>query len=147
MLPETRNRTRSVRTPGLPRASDLFGVFDDYFTRPLGTWSAWTPAADLYETGDEFVLEMNLPGLTHDDIELTVERGVLTVTGQRARNEETDEATYHLRERSIERFSRSFSLPRSIDAEHVKAKFSNGVLKVELPKAEEAKPRRIEVSS
>jgi len=145
MLPETTRRERAVaRRPwtGTLRP-DLTNLFDDFFGRPLSTWSAWTPAADLYETPESFVLEMELPGFDLEDIELTMEKGVLTVTGKLEEKEE--DRTYHLQERSVERFTRSYALPRSIEIDKVDASFSNGVLKVMLPKAAEAKPRRIEV--
>ena len=147
MLPETTRRERGVvRRPwtGTLRP-DLANLFNDFFGRPLSTWSAWTPAADLYETPEAFVLEMELPGFDLDDIELTMEKGVLTVAGERKTEEKEQEKTYHLQERSVERFTRSYALPRSVEVDRVDANFSNGVLKVLLPKAAEAKPRRIEV--
>lgn len=148
MLP-TINR----RPMGGLRRNDWLGgeldrMFDDFFTRPLSTWSTWTPAADLYETDDEFVLDLEMPGFSHDDIEVTVERGILTVSGQRtAEEEQGNRHTYHVRERSYDRFSRSFSLPHSVNADEVQARFENGILNVRLPKAAEAKPRRIAVSA
>lgn len=149
MLPETTRRERAaVRRPwaGTLRP-DLGNLFDDFFGRPLSTWSAWTPAADLYETPESFVLEMELPGFDLDDIELTMEKGVLSVTGERKMEEKEEDRTYHLQERSVERFTRSYALPRSVEIDKVDASFSNGVLKVLLPKAAEAKPRRIEVKA
>ncbi len=134
------------------RRGDLFGgdverIFDDFFNRPLSTWSAWTPAADLYETDDEFVLELEMPGFSRNEIDVTVEHGILSVSGQRTHQEESEERpTYHVRERSYDRFTRSFSLPRSVDADSVDARFDNGILRVTLPKAAEAKPRRIEIA-
>lgn len=106
------------------------------------------PAADLFETDEEFVLELELPGLGREDIEVTVEKGILTVSGQRSTETEEERGerhTYHVRERSYDRFSRSFSLPHSVTHEQVDAQFENGMLTVRLPKAAEAKPRRIEV--
>jgi HSP20 family protein len=149
MLPETTRRERAVaRRPwaGTLRP-DLGNLFDDFFGRPLSTWSAWTPAADLYETPESFVLEMELPGFDLDDIELTMEKGMLSVTGERKMEEKEEDRTYHLQERSVERFTRSYALPRSVEIDKVDASFSNGVLKVLLPKAAEAKPRRIEVKA
>ncbi|HKK08143.1 MAG TPA: Hsp20/alpha crystallin family protein [Gemmatimonadota bacterium] len=148
MLPTTSGGRRvATRRPWTgSMVPELSTMLDDFFGRPLSSWSAWTPAADLYETEDAFVLEMELPGFDLDDIELTMERGVLTVTGSRS-VEETEGRTYHLRERSVDRFTRSYALPRSVSAEDIDASFAEGVLKVTLPKAPEAKPRRIEVKA
>jgi HSP20 family protein len=152
MLPETTRRERGlVRRPWVGALRpDLGNLFDEFFGQPLSTWSAWMPTTDLYETPEAFVLEMELPGFKLDDIELTMEKGVLTVTGERKvleEKEETEERTYHLRERSFERFTRSYALPRLVETDKVDASFSNGVLLVTLPKAAEAKPRRITVKA
>lgn len=149
MLPTMTNRNVARDTGRLSRRffPEVDYLFDEFFGRPMSSWSAWTPSADLFETDDEFVLEMDLPGFEHDDIELTVERNVLTVSGRRPAAEEEAEVTYHLRERNTDRFSRSFALPRSVDADDVTARFSDGILTVTLPKVAEAKPRRIEVEA
>ncbi|MFQ5688642.1 MAG: Hsp20/alpha crystallin family protein [Gemmatimonadota bacterium] len=136
---------RLWRRSALP---EIDRVFDDFFGRtPLG-WSAWTPVADLYETDDGFALELEVPGFEKDEVEITVERGILTVSGERSADEESEEKgrTYHVRERSYERFTRAFSLPRSVNADAVKAELRSGVLHVWLPKLAEAKPRKIEVA-
>lgn len=147
MLPTINRGATTAR-----RRPELFGgewdrLFDEVLTRPLSTWSTWTPAADLYETDDEFVLELDMPGFDQDDIEVTVEHGILGVSGQRTMDEKSERYTYHVRERSYERFNRSFSLPRSVNPDQVAAEFRNGMLRVTLPKAAEAKPRRIAVNA
>ena len=143
MLPEVR-----TYQPGsaIRRGADWTRLFDDMLGRDLNGWTAWTPAADLYETEDSFVLELGLPGYTGDDIQVTVERGILTVTGQRSRREGDERVTYHLREHTYDRFTRSFSLPASVRADEVRAEFEQGMLVVTLPKTAEAKPRKVEVS-
>ncbi len=141
--PARRSESRSA-TGTDPRA-EMRRLFDDFFGRSVGEWAAWTPAADLYETEETYVLEMEAPGFDRDDLEITLEQGVLTISGQRASERQERQATYHLRERSQGRFSRSFRVPRSIEADDVRAQFEQGVLRVELPKVEHAKPRRIEV--
>lgn len=149
MLPMT--RTRSPNASFRRRAgfgSDIDELFDTILRPSLNAWTAWTPAADLYESADEYVLELGLPGFEIDDIEVTVERGLLTVTGNRtAQEEDAGNRTYHLREHSYERFSRSFALPGSVTADEVEAEFDDGMLIVRLPKSAEAKPRRIAVRS
>lgn len=151
MLPTTSTgRRAATRRPWTgSMVPELSNMLDDFFGRPLNSWSAWTPAADLFETEDAFVLEMELPGFDLDDIELTMERGVLTVSGSRSVEDtgETEGRTYHLRERSVDRFSRSYALPRSVNPDDIDASFAEGVLAVTLPKAAEAKPRRIEVKA
>lgn len=143
MLPTARERTTGMRT-----ASDLRREMDRLFDNMFGTqtrdWSTWRPAADLVETDEGFTLDLELPGFRRDDIEVTVEQGILTISGERARTRRED-VTYHLNERAAGRFSRSFSLPNSVNPDDVAAEFHDGVLHVELPKAAEAKPRKIEV--
>lgn len=145
MLPTTRStRTNrpAARWSFLPEIDYLF---DDLVGRTSAGWTSWNPTADLFENDEAYVLEMELPGFSREDIELTVERNVLTVTGQRSVQEESEDVTFHLRERGTTRFSRSFALPRSMDGDAVEARFDNGVLTVTLPKAAEARPKRIEV--
>lgn len=106
---------------------------------------AWAPSVDLQERDDAYVLRADLPGLSKEDIELTVVDDVVTLKGRR--NEEKDERIkgYHRIERSFGEFSRSFRIPAGIDAQKVEAKFDRGVLEVTLPKPETAKPKQIEV--
>ena len=94
---------------------------------------------------DTFTLEMNLPGYGLNDIDVNLEQGVLQITGNREETTDEDKGTYHVRERGWGRFTRSFSVPHTIDPNGVSAEFANGVLTVSLPKAAEAKARRIEV--
>lgn len=147
MLPTTTYRPGSALRRWSDTGSDFNRLFDELWNRGLNGWTTWTPAADLYETNEEFVLEIGLPGFRHEDIEVTVERGILTVSGQRPARQEDESFTYHVREHTYERFSRSFQLPASVNADDVTAEFENGMLVVTLPKAAEAKPRRIAVSA
>jgi len=111
--------------------------------------SQWYPAVDVHESKDELVMQAELPGLRSEDVELNVENGVLTITGEKRQAfEEGKEGTEcHVMERRYGRFERRFSLPRSVDATKVKAEFEHGILRVSLPKAEAAKPRRIEIKT
>ena len=147
MLPNTTGsrlaRTTPRNVPGLRNEIDR--LFADFFERPSGDFGRFTPPADLYETDEAYNVEMELPGFSRDDINVTIEQGMLTISGRRAREESSENENYHLRERSIGRFSRSFSLPASIEANDVEARFEEGLLKVNLPKAEEARTRKIEV--
>jgi len=148
MLPTTStSRNAAINRARSPFDSDFGILLEDFLFRPTNGWEAWRPVADLYELDDVFMLEMELAGFQRDDVDITVDKGVLTVTGQRTTQETESEPTFYLRERSVERFSRSFSLPSSVDQDSVKAELENGLLRVSLPKTAEAKPRRIEVHS
>jgi HSP20 family protein len=106
----------------------------------------WTPPVDIYETeGREVVLKADLPGLRREDISLTVENSTLTIRGERRRDEGIKEEGYHRIERAYGSFSRSFTLPATVDASRVRAEYRDGVLSVSLPFREEARPRQIQV--
>ncbi|PYR59641.1 MAG: molecular chaperone [Acidobacteria bacterium] len=109
---------------------------------------AWVPPVDIYETdAKEIVLKAELPGLRREDIDLTVENNTLTVRGERRADDGVREDRYHRRERVHGIFSRSFTLPNTVDGAHVKAEYRDGVLTVKLPLREEAKPRQIPVEA
>jgi len=124
---------------------DADRLMNEFFSRPQLHVSPGGPEADFYETEDHFVLEMDLPGFTQEDVELTVEKGVLSISGERTLERDEEKGNYHLRERSWGKFSRSFSIPHTIDAESVDAIFNRGVLTVKMPKAAEALARKIQI--
>jgi HSP20 family protein len=106
----------------------------------------WTPAVDIFENSNhEIVLRAELPGLKREDIDIRVENHTLTLTGERKQEKDVKKESYHRVERSYGSFSRSFSLPNTVDTEKVSASFADGVLTVTLPTREEAKPRQIQV--
>jgi len=117
--------------------------FRDFgFTAP----NTWTPPVDIFQTGDhELVLKAELPDMSREDIDITVENFVLTVKGEKKLSHEVKEEQYHHVERRYGTFSRSFSLPQTVDSNRVAAEYKNGVLTVRLPLREEAKPRTIKV--
>ncbi len=106
----------------------------------------WSPNVDIYESENEIILEAELPGMNREDFEVSIENNVITLKGKREFEKKEEGDNYHRVERSYGAFTRSFSLPRTVSAEHTTADFRNGVLKVSLPKREEAKSRRIEVT-
>src|SRR5438876_5058590 len=106
---------------------------------------AWNPNVDIYENKDQIVLEAELPGMNREDFELTVENNVITLRGERRFEKKDDADNYHRVERAYGSFTRSFTLPQTVSAEGANAEYRNGVLRVTLPKREEAKARRIEV--
>ena len=103
------------------------------------------PSVDAYEEGDELVVEAQLPGMKPADIDVSVENGVLTISGQTGAEEERKERTYLLRERRSGRFTRSLHLPATYTPDPSAATFEHGVLRLVFPKAESAKPRRIQI--
>lgn len=101
----------------------------------------WAPRVDIRETEEAFLIDVELPGLGKKDVEITVEKQVLTLSGERT--PASEEGTYHCSERLSGKFSRSFTLPQNTDRSNVKARFQNGLLTLTVPKLEEAKPRSI----
>jgi HSP20 family protein len=106
---------------------------------------AWSPSVDIFENKDHIVLEAELPGMNREDFELSVENNVITLRGERHFEKKDDTDNYHRVERAYGSFTRSFTLPQTVSAEGANAEYRNGVLRVILPKREEAKARRIEV--
>jgi HSP20 family protein len=106
----------------------------------------WAPPVDIYENGDNLVLKAELPGINADDVEIRVENNTLYLKGERKFEKEVKEQNYHRVERSYGTFTRTFSLPNSIDADKVTASFKDGVLTLTMPKKEEAKPKTIKVN-
>jgi HSP20 family protein len=110
------------------------------------TSGAWVPPVDIYQNGDtELVLNAELPDMVREDIDVTVDNGTLTIKGEKKFAGEPKEEQFHRIERRYGVFSRSFSLPQTVDATKVSAEYKNGVLTVRLPVREEAKPRSIKV--
>jgi len=128
---------------GLRREIDR--LFDDTFARD---GSSFTPAVDIKENDNEIRLDLELPGLKPEDVEITAENGVLTVRGEKhAERKESDESRYQIIERAYGSFMRTFQLPQGIDADQIKAEFNNGVLSLHIPRAALPQPKRIEISA
>jgi HSP20 family protein len=138
--------------------ADLFrGRMDRVFNQMLN--SAWQPltaseevtnrgflpAVDIRETPEQLTLAVELPGLTKDQVQITLENQTLTISGERTFAKESKDESYHRIERSYGSFTRSFTLPASLDIARADARFDNGVLTIQLPKAEETKPRKIQI--
>lgn len=122
-------------------------MLNDFPAASAGRADSWSMPAEVVETGDEVRLMIEAPGLKPEDIDITLENNVLTVSGEKKmeRREGESENDYRLLERRYGRFERSFVLPPTVDTEHVDARYENGILTVQLPKAESSKPRRIQV--
>ncbi len=105
----------------------------------------WAPSTDIYETDKELVVNLDLPGVNPKMIDIRVENNVLTVRGERQFDESQNRENFHRAERMYGAFARSFTLPTSVDADKIHASYNAGVLRISLPKAEAAKPRKIEI--
>ena len=109
------------------------------------TVAEWAPLVDIIEHDKEYLIKAELPEVKKDDVKVTVQEDVLTITGERTLEKEEKGRKYHRVERAYGRFARSFTLPEDADGNKVAAEFNDGVLKVHLPKSERAKPKSIEV--
>jgi HSP20 family protein len=127
---------------GLRREIDR--LFEDTVSGRGG--ATWMPPVNVRESGNEISLDIELPGINPDNVEITVENGMLTISGEkREERKEDEEGRYHLVERSYGSFSRSFTLPQGVDEEQIDAEFQNGLLTVRIPKAALPQPRRIQI--
>lgn len=138
-------------------ASDLWNMqreinrlFDNFFRGgvqddgSLGL-SYWMPAVDIAEHDNEFVVKVELPGVSKDDVKVTLESNILTIRGEKKQDRETKNENYHRLERTYGSFQRSFTLPSSVRSDKIEAVYKDGILTITLPKAEEAKPKLIDV--
>jgi HSP20 family protein len=108
---------------------------------------SWIPPVDIYQNGkDELVLKAELPDMKREDIKITIDNNVLTISGEKKLSDEVKDEQFHRIERRYGSFTRSFTLPPSVDASKVSAEYKNGVLTLRLPLREEAKPRQIQVN-
>jgi len=111
------------------------------------TRGAWSPSVDIFENKDQIVLEVELPGMKPENVNISVENGVLTIHGERKFEKKDEQDNFHRVERSYGSFTRSFTLPPTVAADSADAVFENGMLRLTLAKREEAKPRRIEIKA
>ena len=132
--------------PARELASMEIDRLNNMLTDFYGGGRSWMPAVDIFETNDsEYVVKAELPDVKREDIGVTFENGVLTLTGERKAEFDQNTGTYHRSERAYGRFSRSFTLPATVDANRIHAAYKDGVLTIRVPQREEAKPRQIAV--
>ena len=124
---------RTVNDPYTPRTEDSFG--------------AWAPPVDIFERQDHLVIRAEVPGVQMEDMDVRIENGVLTLHGERKQDTDLKEENAHRLERVYGAFTRSFSLPTTVDAAKVSATYKDGVLEVTVPKAENAKPKQVEIKA
>jgi HSP20 family protein len=127
------------------RINDLFG---ENFGRPWAKSSSatWYPPVDVLESKDAYLIRAELPGMKKEDFHLEVKDGTLTLTGERTSEKAADGVEYRSVERVSGKFWRSFSLPETVKHDGIQATYKDGILEIHVPKAEEAKPRQIEIS-
>jgi HSP20 family protein len=131
--------------------NEMNRLFNSFFDQPRGSGTAgaprarWIPPMDLLESTDHYLLTVDLPGLSEQDVELTFQGGVLTISGQRA-PEHADHEGYLLLERPYGAFSRSLTLPDGVDPDRLQAHVDDGVLSVVIPKPERSKPRKVNIT-
>ncbi len=125
-------------------------LFDDAFTRPLSIqdgWSMSTPAIDMYQTDNEVVVKASIPGMKADDVQINITGDVLTLKGEFKQEDERKERAWHIREQRFGSFERSVALPTAVKTDKADAVFENGILTITLPKADEVKPKTINIKA
>lgn len=120
-------------------------LFDDFFGPDEHVTSNWHPVVDIFENGEAIVVKAELPGVDKKDVTVNVEGHILTLKGERSSENEVKEGKFYRRERVYGKFERNFSLPEAVDPDTIKADFKEGVLKIEIPKPAQAKPKQISV--
>jgi HSP20 family protein len=147
------HRPEVAAWPTFDRLSNLRDELDRLFDLPLTDWvrasslvSGWSPSLDLFEDKDNFIVKAELPGMKKDDIDISLHEGALSISGERKREEQFEDAGTYREERFFGKFHRSLALPKPVAADKVTATYKDGVLTVTLPKTEEVKPKQIEVS-
>ena len=138
--------------PTLGRLTDIREELDRLFESPWTELartsqllSGWTPALDLHEDKDNFVVKVELPGMKKEDIDISLHDGSLSISGERKSEEKFADAEVYRSERFVGRFQRTIALPSAVADDQVKAQYKDGILTVTLPKTEEAKPKQISV--
>jgi HSP20 family protein len=149
----TRYQRPEVAWPGFGRLSSLRDELDRLFESPWTELartsqllSGWTPALDIHEDKDNFIVRAELPGMKREEIDVSLHDGALSISGERKLEQKFEEAEVYRTERFFGKFQRTVSLPAAVAADKVKAQYKDGVLTITLPKTEEAKPKQIDVN-
>ena len=130
--------------------SEIDRLFNDFFPPNTGRnhddGVSWAPRVDLAETADSYEISLDAPGIDKDDISISFQDGVLTISGERKSEEKTEDKVHVRTERRYGRFARTFNIPNAVKSNKIKATYTNGVLQVHVPKAEEVKPVQVKIS-
>jgi HSP20 family protein len=143
-------KKRDIEKPVSSLQREMNRLFEDFFNRdffvePFRGMGEWRPAVDIAETDDAVVVKAELPGLDPKEVEVSLSGDVLTIKGQKKEEKEEKTKSFHRVERSYGSFTRSVRLPAAVVADKVEANFKNGILTVDLPKAEEAKRKSLKI--
>ncbi len=140
---------RDLATEIFDLQREINRMFDRFFRGFEGEeevrLAAWSPRVDISETDDEYIVRAEVPGVSKDDVKVTIKENVLTISGEKKQEKETKNENFHRIERVYGSFSRTFTLPGAVKVDKVEAKFKDGVLTIKLPKVEETKAKEIEV--
>jgi HSP20 family protein len=149
----TRYQRPDLAWAGFGRLSSLRDELDRLFESPWAELSrtsqllsGWTPALDVHEDKDNFVVHAELPGMKREEIEVSLHDGMLSISGERKLDKQYEEAEVYRTERFFGKFQRTVTLPAPVAADKVKAQYQDGILTITLPKTEAAKPKQIEVN-
>jgi HSP20 family protein len=128
--------------------SEMNRIFNTFFDSPTprGNGRRWIPAMDVVEADGQYVLRADLPGISEGDVRVELDENVLTISGERKSEREQRSEGYYRVERASGSFSRSLTLPEGVDADDIQANFDNGVLEIRIPKPEQPKPRKVEIT-
>jgi HSP20 family protein len=135
-LPTLQDRINRIFEEAFPRSSAKEGEF---------ALADWRPAVDTFEENNNIVIKAELPGVKKENVTIDIKDNMLTLKGERSEETEVKEENYYRKERSYGKFHRAFTLPDAVDANKIEASFKDGVLKISIPKAEEAKTKKIEI--
>ena len=125
-------------------------LFDDAFTRPLSVrdgWSMASPAIDMYQTDNDVVVKASIPGIKAEEVQINITGDILTLKGEARQEEDRKERSWHIREQRFGSFERSIVLPTDVKSDQAEAVFENGILTITLPKADEVKPKTINIKA
>ena len=145
------NPTRDLTTfpfEGLNMQREINRMFDNFFRGGIqddGSMSLLTPAVDIAEGDTDYTVRVELPGVNKDDVKITMQDNILTIRGEKKEVKDSKQSSYHRVERAYGSFQRSFTLPTHVKSDKIEAAYTDGILTVTLPKAEEAKPKQIEI--
>ena len=139
-------RRESIFRPFRELQREIDRLFDEFFRSERRERSMYfVPDLDIYEDEDNFYVEVEIPGMSKDEVKVKVEDNVLVISGEKKQEKETKKRNYHVVERCYGSFQRALNLPDYLDVDKIKASYSKGVLKIEIPKKESSKPRVIDV--
>lgn len=124
---------------------DLMNLQHQLTANVEDSYGTWAPVVDIFEKGDDLVISAEVPGLEQDDVDISIENNILMLRGERKRKTEFEEKDAYRLERTFGVFTRSFTLPKTVDSDRISASYKNGVLELTLPKVAQARPRKIEI--